>query len=62
MIVAAMGKTEAEALVHIQNRPGQDLRYSVDSSKIRALGWAPKTKLHDYIPTYIKLYRKHLGL
>ena len=62
MIVAAMGKTEAEALVHIQNRPGQDLRYSVDCSKVRALGWKPKTSLREYIPTYIKLYRKHLGL
>jgi len=62
MVVAAMGKTEEEALVHIPNRPGQDLRYAVDCSKARALGWAPKMTLKEYIPTYIKLYRKHLDL
>jgi len=62
MVVAAMGKTDAEALVHIQNRPGQDLRYSVDTAKVRALGWEPKTSLREYLPTYIKLYKKHLGL
>ncbi|VGO18277.1 dTDP-glucose 4,6-dehydratase [Pontiella sulfatireligans] len=62
MIVAEMGMTEEEALVHIPNRPGQDLRYSVDCSKARALGWAPKTTLKEYIPTYIELYKKKLGL
>jgi dTDP-glucose 4,6-dehydratase len=62
LIVEAMGKTDKEALVHIPNRPGQDLRYSVDCSKVMALGWAPKTKLKEYIPTYIKLYRERLGL
>lgn len=62
MVVDAMGMKEEDALVHIPNRPGQDLRYSVDCSKARALGWAPKTTLKEYIPTYIKLYRKHLDL
>lgn len=62
MVVEAMGKTEQEAVVHIPNRPGQDLRYSVDCSKVRAMGWKPTTTLRDYIPTYIALYRAHLGL
>ena len=26
---------------HVEDRPGHDRRYSVDSSKVRALGWAP---------------------
>ena len=26
---------------HVEDRPGHDRRYSVDSSKIRALGWSP---------------------
>nr|MBC8206965.1 GDP-mannose 4,6-dehydratase [Kiritimatiellota bacterium] len=62
MVVEAMGKTVEEAVTHIPNRPGQDLRYSVDCSKARALGWAPKMTLKEYIPTYIKLYKKHLDL
>ena len=27
---------------HVTDRPGHDRRYSVDSSKVRALGWKPK--------------------
>ena len=27
---------------HVADRPGHDRRYAVDSSKVRALGWAPK--------------------
>ena len=26
----------------VENRWGQDLRYSIDASKIRSLGWSPK--------------------
>jgi len=62
MVVEAMGMKEEEAVVHIPNRPGQDLRYAVDCTKARALGWSPKMTLKDYIPEYIRLYRKKLGL
>ena len=27
---------------HVEARPGHDRRYSVDSSKLRALGWTPR--------------------
>lgn len=30
-------------------RPGHDFRYSIDSSKLRSLGWAPKYKFNDGI-------------
>ncbi len=62
MVVDAMGTTVEESVEHVDNRVGQDLRYSVDCSKVRALGWAPKTTLKKYLPEYIKLYRKHLDL
>jgi dTDP-glucose 4,6-dehydratase len=57
----AAGVEPKDAFAFIPNRPGQDLRYSVDSSKIRALGWKPKRTLADYLPEYVSLYRKHLG-
>jgi len=62
MVAEAMGVEEDEALVHIPNRPGQDLRYSVDCSKARALGWKPKTTLKEYLPEYIRLYKERLGV
>ena len=31
----------ADLVRHVADRPGHDRRYSVDSSKLRALGWAP---------------------
>ncbi len=60
LILNEMGVSEAEGLEFIPNRPGQDIRYSVDCSKVRALGWAPKMVLREYIPEYIKLYKRHL--
>jgi dTDP-glucose 4,6-dehydratase len=27
---------------HVEDRPGHDRRYSIDSAKVRALGWAPR--------------------
>jgi dTDP-glucose 4,6-dehydratase len=27
---------------HVEDRPGHDRRYSIDSSKLRALGWSPR--------------------
>ena len=30
---------------HVEDRPGHDRRYSVDSSKLRALGWSPRHSL-----------------
>ncbi len=62
MVAAAMGRDPDESFDFIPNRPGQDLRYSTDCSKIRALGWRPTRTLADYLPEYVELYRRKLGL
>jgi dTDP-glucose 4,6-dehydratase len=40
------------------SRPGQDVRYSIDDSKLKALGWEPKadfdTELKNIVEYYIK--------
>ena len=48
-VLKVMGKPE-DFYEFVADRPGQDLRYSVDSSKIRALGWKPTTTLEEYLP------------
>lgn len=37
-------------------RPGHDFRYSLDSSKIRSLGWKPKFRFKDGLKHTIKWY------
>jgi len=57
MILEEMKKQDS--FVFVEDRPGQDIRYSIDSSKIRQLGWKPKTSFKKYIPTLIKLMSKN---
>ena len=38
----------SDALIrHVEDRPGHDRRYSLDDSKLRALGWAPQHSLGE---------------
>lgn len=41
-IMSWLDKTDNDNLEFVENRWGQDIRYAVDSSKIRELGWKPK--------------------
>jgi dTDP-glucose 4,6-dehydratase len=40
----------------VTDRPGHDRRYSVDTSKIRALGWEPKWSLEEGLKQTIDWY------
>jgi dTDP-glucose 4,6-dehydratase len=42
---------------YVPDRPGHDLRYAVDSSKIRSLGWAPAHTLEERLADTIEWYR-----
>lgn len=39
----------SELVEFVKDRTGHDLRYSIDSSKLRSLGWAPKYEFEDSI-------------
>ncbi|MFN2613827.1 MAG: dTDP-glucose 4,6-dehydratase [Actinomycetota bacterium] len=41
----------------VPDRPGHDFRYAVDSSKIRALGWAPAHTVEERLADTIEWYR-----
>ena len=55
-ILAAHGAGE-ERIERVADRLGHDLRYAVDSSKIRALGWRPAHSFEEHLETTIAWYR-----
>lgn len=46
-----------DLLRHVTDRQGHDRRYSVDSTKIRALGWAPEVSFEQGLRETIYWYR-----
>lgn len=39
------------------SRAGQDLRYSLDDSKLRSLGWSPKKVFDEELPSIVDYYK-----
>ncbi|MEJ5254337.1 MAG: dTDP-glucose 4,6-dehydratase [Acidimicrobiales bacterium] len=46
-----------EMIEYVADRPGHDRRYSIDCSKIRALGWKPERELDEALATTVEWYR-----
>ena len=42
---------------HVPDRPGHDRRYSLDTAKLRALGWAPRVDFEDGLAATVEWYR-----
>jgi dTDP-glucose 4,6-dehydratase len=50
----------ADALEHVGDRPGADLRYAPHAGKIeRELGWTPKHHIHDALPDVVRWYKEN---
>jgi dTDP-glucose 4,6-dehydratase len=48
------------SLIHyVADRPGHDRRYSLDSSKLRALGWEPSRSFDDGLAATVDWYRSN---
>ncbi|CAN5381352.1 dTDP-glucose 4,6-dehydratase [soil metagenome] len=56
-IVELVGKPDT-LITHVSDRPGHDRRYSLDTSKLRALGWEPQVQfeagLRDTVVWYLQ--------
>ena len=49
-----------ESLIrHVEDRAGHDRRYSLDTAKLRALGWAPKKPFDEGIAETVAWYLAH---
>jgi len=59
-ILTAMGK-DSKGYDHVADRPGHDLRYAIDASKLcEELGWKPKyINFEDGLADTIRWYREH---
>lgn len=55
-ICQIMGKDPSKCIEFIGERPGHDFRYSVNSTKLRNLGWAPVYKFEHGIERTISWY------
>ncbi len=60
-LVPAGGKTISHDLIRfVEDRPGHDRRYAIDSSRIEnELGWCAKTKFHDGLRATMQWYLEH---
>jgi dTDP-glucose 4,6-dehydratase len=57
-ILAGLGKP-ASLIRTVPDRPGHDRRYSLDSSKLRALGWTPQVPFETGLSETIDWYRRN---
>jgi len=56
-ILTLLGKKE-DLVTHVEDRPGHDVRYSLDSSKLRStLGWKPKFTFIKALETTVNWYK-----
>ncbi|WP_449260270.1 dTDP-glucose 4,6-dehydratase [Enterococcus casseliflavus] len=60
LILTLMGQAK-DAYDHVNDRPGHDLRYAIDATKLKAeLGWTPQfTNFKDGLADTIEWYREH---
>ncbi|VVB96463.1 NAD-dependent glucose-6-phosphate dehydrogenase [uncultured archaeon] len=57
-ILEILGRDES-LIEYVKDRPGHDLRYSLDCSKLKALGWAPEHDFDSALGSTVKWYIKN---
>jgi dTDP-glucose 4,6-dehydratase len=57
-LLRLMGKDDC-SIKFVQDRPGHDMRYSLDSSKLQGLGWSPKVNLEEGLKKTVDWYLNH---
>lgn len=55
-ILALLGRDES-MIEHVEDRLGHDRRYSIDISKVRSLGWAPRREFREALEATVAWYR-----
>lgn len=58
LILKHLGKDD-NFIEYVNDRPAHDRRYSLDSRKIKSLGWAPKTRFENGLKMTIDWYKNN---
>ncbi|MFH1507987.1 MAG: GDP-mannose 4,6-dehydratase, partial [Candidatus Omnitrophota bacterium] len=58
LILKILQKPE-DLIEYVNDRPGHDRRYSMDSSKIKGLGWQPQYQLQEALKETINWYQNN---
>jgi len=58
LILDELGKPES-LIRHVEDRPGHDVRYPMDGSKLRALGWHPVMPWEQGIRRTVRWFAEH---
>lgn len=57
-VLEAVPETTSK-LRHVEDRPGHDMRYSLDTQRLRELGWKPTFEPREAITQAVRWYRQH---
>lgn len=57
-ILRALGRDES-MVEYVPDRPGHDWRYSLDSSKLRSMGWKPEFDFETALQETVRWYREN---
>jgi dTDP-glucose 4,6-dehydratase len=57
--ILELAKADASLLRQVADRPGHDRRYSLETSKLRALGWTPQKPFDHGLAETVEWYREN---
>jgi dTDP-glucose 4,6-dehydratase len=57
-LIVELTEADPSLVRHVEDRPGHDRRYSVDSARIGALGWTPQRSFEEGLTETIGWYRE----
>ena len=62
LVTGGAGFIGSALITHVKDRPGHDVRYAIDSNKIKSkLGWSPKENFESGIFKTVQWYLANLS-